>query len=219
LSTDITPVLTKIKKLLALATSSNPNEAASAAAKAQALLMQHNLTMSQIETHGQASPYCEAFVKTGSRVWRQLLLVVLARNNFCEAIYDAATSQSILIGEPPNQEVVSYLYSYLVPQLEAMALTAYRLSGTTVHAKSWKDSFYIGALNSIKERLEAQRREMAAASNACRSLVVVKDAELKAALHRLHPHLRKAPPKNVRSSGFYEGVEAGKRVALHKGIE
>jgi hypothetical protein len=74
-----TTVLTKIKKLLALSTSSNPNEAASAAAKAQELLMQHNLTMSQIETHGQESQYCEAFVNTGSRVWRRLLLTAIAQ--------------------------------------------------------------------------------------------------------------------------------------------
>src|SRR5439155_27189213 len=104
MAVDITPVLTKIKKLLALSASSNPNEAALAAAKAQELLMQHNLTMSQVETHGE-SKYGEAFVKTGSRVWRRLLLAVIARNNFCEMVYDAATSQAILIGESHNQEV------------------------------------------------------------------------------------------------------------------
>ncbi len=76
-------VLSKIKKLLALSTSSNPNEAALAAAKAQELLMIHNLTLSQVEAQGEEK-YCEAFVKTGSRVWQRLLLTVIARNNFCE---------------------------------------------------------------------------------------------------------------------------------------
>jgi hypothetical protein len=220
LTTDITPVLTKVKKLLALSTSSNPNESASAAAKAQALLMQHNLTMSQVETQDKASSYGQTFVKTGSRVWRHYLLGVLARNNFCEVVYDTATSQACLIGEQQNQEVVTYLYTYLVSQLEPMALTAYKLSGSSIHAKTWKDSFYIGAVQSIKERLEAQKNEMVAASNACRSLVVVKDAELKAAMYKLFPNIRKSTPKRIRcSNGFHEGREAGKCVALNKSIE
>ena len=220
MTTDITPILTKIKKLLALSTSSNPNEAALAAAKAQELLMQHNLTMSQIETHGQESQYCEAFVKTGSRVWQRLLLAVIARNNFCESIYDPRMKSAVLIGEPHNQEVVIYLHQYLVGQLETMAAVAYKLSGTRVHAKSWLDSFYVGAINSIHERLEAQKREMAAASNACKSLVIVKDAELQAAMYKLYPHIRTARAKRIRSSnGYHEGVEAGKRVTLNKAIE
>lgn len=217
---DITPILTKIKKLLALSTSNNPNEAALAAAKAQELLMAHNLTMSQVETHGQESQYCEAFVKTGSRVWQRLLLTAIARNNFCESIYDPQMKSAVLIGEPHNQEVVIYLHRHLVSQLETMAAVAYKLSGTRMHAKSWLDSFYVGAVNSIHERLEAQRREMAAASNACKSLVMVKDAELKAAMYKFCPNIKTAPAKRIRSSnGYHEGVEAGKRVALNKAIE
>jgi hypothetical protein len=213
-----TAVLSKVKKLLALSTSSNPNEAALAAAKAQELLMQHNLTMSQVETHGE-SKYGEALVQTGSRVWRRMLLTVIARNNFCEVIYDSAIAQAILIGEAHNQEVVAYLYRYLVGQLEPMATAAYRLSSTTVHAKSWLDSFYIGGVESIEERLKMQKIEMIAASNACRSLVVVKDAKLKEAVDKLYPNLRKSGSKRVRSSGYYEGREAGKRVVLSKTIE
>jgi hypothetical protein len=219
LSTDITPILDKIKKLLALSTSSNPNEAALAAARAQELLMKHNLTMSQIETHGQESKYCEAFVKTGSRVWRQLLLTAIAQSNFCDVVYNPQIKSAALIGEPHNQEVVTYLYSYLVGQLEPMAATAYKLSGTRIHAKSWLDSFYIGAVNSIDERLKAQKAEMEATSNACRSLVVVKDAELHAALRKFYPDIKTGAKKRVRQPGFYEGVEAGKKVAISKAIE
>lgn len=216
---DITPILAKIKKLLALSTSSNPNEAALAAAKAQELLMQHNLTMSQIETHGE-SKYCEAFVNIGSRVWQRLLLTAIARNNFCEVIYNPQIKSAALIGEPHNQEVVTYLHNYLVGQLEPMAATAYKISGATMHAKSWLDSFYVGAVNAIYERLVAQKNEMAAASNACKSLVIVKDKELQTAMYKLYPHIRTARAKSVRSSnGYHEGVEAGKRVAINKAIE
>src|SRR2546430_2376324 len=131
---DITPILTKIKKLIALSTSSNLNEAALATAKAQELLMQHNLTMRQVDTHGKQSQYCGTFVKTGSRVWRRMLILVIARNNFCETVYDREIKSVNLIGEPHNQEVVIYLYEYLIGQLEPMAAAAYKLSGTNIHA-------------------------------------------------------------------------------------
>ncbi|HWS84280.1 MAG TPA: DUF2786 domain-containing protein [Ktedonobacteraceae bacterium] len=215
----ITPVLAKIKKLLALSTSSNPNEAAAAAAKAQELLMQHNLTLSQVETEVQASSYKQDFVGTGSRVWKRLLLAVIARNNFCEAIYDSQKSHVIVIGEAHNQEVVTYLYAYLIAQLEPMAVAAYNQSSRTVHAKSWLDSFYIGAVESVSDRLEAHKQEMVAASNECRSLVVVKDAELQDAVQKLYPHTRKGSAKRIRSStGYDEGLEAGKRVPLNKAV-
>ncbi len=182
--------------------------------------MMHNLTMSQIETHGQESQYCEAFVNTGSRVWRRLLLTAIAQNNFCEVIYDPRIKSAALIGEPHNQEVVTYLHNYLVGQLEPMAATAYRLSGTTMHAKSWLDSFYVGAVNAIYERLVAQKNEMTAASNACKSLMVVKDAELQAAMYKFYPNIKTGPTKRIKSSnGYHEGVEAGRRVALSKAIE
>ena len=44
-----TPIIEKIKKLLALANSSNEHEAALAAGHAQRLLSEHNLAMADIE--------------------------------------------------------------------------------------------------------------------------------------------------------------------------
>lgn len=219
MQSDITPILSKIKKLLALSTSSNPNEAALAAAKAQELLMQHNLTMSQVQTQ-EPSSYERSTVQTGKRVWRRLLLTTIAQNNFCESIYNVTQHISVLIGETHNIEVVTYLYQYLIGQLEPMAVAAHQRSIAPVHGKTWFDSFYMGAVNSIHERLEAQKREMEAASNDCRALVVSKDAELKTAVMKFFPNVRNGGTKRVRSAdGYFEGVEAGNRVALNKAIE
>jgi len=113
---DISHILDKIKKLLALSTSSNPNEAASAAAKAQALLAQYNLELSQVEAHGgEASDYGQQDVAVGgvSR-WRKTLMLVLARPNFCAVVSYKGTERVSIVGEPHNLEAVKYLYKYLV---------------------------------------------------------------------------------------------------------
>jgi Protein of unknown function (DUF2786) len=220
MSTDITPILSKIKKLLALSTSSNPNEAALAAAKAQELLMQHNLSMSMIQTQDGGPSYERVFLKLGKRIWRRILLTIIAHNNFCEMIYNVSTSESILIGEAYNREVVTYLYHYLIGQLEPMAHTAYHRSLTAMHASSWMDSFYMGAVESINARLEEQKQEMAAASNACRSLIISKDAELQGAIRRFYPKTQTGGKKRIRSAdGIQAGREAGRKVALNRGIE
>ena len=52
-------IIDKVRKLLLLSQSSNPNESASDAAKAQALIQQYNLELSQIQVAENRGPeYC-----------------------------------------------------------------------------------------------------------------------------------------------------------------
>jgi hypothetical protein len=115
-----------------------------------------------------------------------------------------------------------YLYRYLVDQLEHMAAAAFVLARnyTLMSAQSWKDGFYMGAVQSIYERLDAQKRETVATQDACKALVIVKEAELNKAMHKFHPNTRVAPVKSVKlDSGYKQGAEAGRKVALNKAIE
>src|SRR4051812_49350731 len=69
---DMAPIVEKVRKLLALSTSSNPHEAALAAAKAQNLLAQYNLELSQIDQDKQTR-YEQTTVSAGRHVWRRHL--------------------------------------------------------------------------------------------------------------------------------------------------
>lgn len=213
---DMTSIVDKIRKLFALATSSNPNEAALAAAKAQELLLQHNLTLSQIETQEPASTYKRNWFEVGSRVWRRSLLTVIARHNFCDVVH-CGRGRMAIIGEQHNSEAVQFIYAHLVTELEPMAVAAYLESWGDVPAITWKDGFFMGAVQSIHARLEAQRKQSEASSQACRALVVTKDTQLQDAIQRFYPDVRTARAKSVKSTdGFYQGVEAGKHVTLNK---
>jgi len=100
-----------------------------------------------------------------------------------------------------------------------MATAAYRQSGNSMHARTWKDSFFYGAIASIDRRLKEQAQTFAAVSEQSRAVVVVKDAELHAAMKRYHPNVTPGQRKHLRSQdGFQQGVEAGQRIALHKAI-
>jgi hypothetical protein len=217
---DITPIIDKIKKLLALSTSSNPHEAALAAAKAQEMLARYNLEVSQVQTSEPVSRYEQTALSTGPRVWRRQLLHIIAKYNFCQTIYDSQRKQVLLIGERHNSEAVQVLYEHLAQQLDHMALESYQNSSRELPAITWKDSFYAGAIHSLDLRLCAQQSTFATTSSECRSLVVMKREELHKAVRRLYPNLQNSHAKRVRAcDGYYEGVQAGRNVALHKALE
>ena len=113
-------IIERVRKLLALSTSSNPHEAALAAAKVQELLQQYNLELSQVETATKEQPpaYEHQSVDVGSkRVWKRLLMGAIAHAHFCEAVTMSGTTRLAVIGQKHNIEVAHYLYDYLSRQL------------------------------------------------------------------------------------------------------
>lgn len=80
-------LITKIKKLLALATSSNENEATIAAEKASLLLAQYNLSLADLGTD-QKEEISETVIETTSRTvtWKIILLSGIADANNCDAM-------------------------------------------------------------------------------------------------------------------------------------
>ena len=216
---NIPSILEKVKKLLALATSSNPHEAASAAAKAQELLSTYNLELSQVETDHGGSGYGRTTLEIGPRKWRHELLHVIAANNFCQTLQSG--KRAILIGERHNSEVVEYLYTYLASQLETMATQAYHQAHSDIAAITWKDSFFAGAIISIHDRLRAERQTFEESESSCRALVVTKEKEIQEAIHQMFPNarIRTARAKSVVAcTGYDQGVEAGKHIALRRAI-
>ena len=115
-------ILSRIKKLLALTESrgATPEEAATAAAKAQALLFEHNLTMSAVESHEGAEKgetigkhlYDTAHIEKQYRGWRATLLNVVARYNFCYVVgrIGGVRTQYAIIGKQSNVEIVIFIF-------------------------------------------------------------------------------------------------------------
>lgn len=215
-------IIERVRKLLALSTSSNPNEAANAAAKAQELLQQYNLELSQVQANEQRGP---EYIKSGAvlggkQKWRHILLEVLCSHNFCKSFYYQGTPRAVIVGEKHNIEVVEYLYEHLLHELPLMASAAYKQSGSVAHPVTWKDAFYIGATRSISERMHEERARFEQESNNTRTLIVLKDKELQQAVQQFFPNTARARAKRVRSvEGYVEGVKAGQTVALRKAVE
>ena len=236
-------ILEKIKKLMRLADvkrGATPAEAATAAAKAQALLLEHNLVMDDIgdlESHledekiGASIVDLEATYQTSR--WHARLMHKISKPLFCRTIYHPAKAGKAgrvsLIGKKSNVEVVKYFYSYLYQTIDQMALE-YREGWKEKMDKAGKKyipdessrvriDFCIGAVDVVGDRLDEQYKKRTTADATSTALVVVNDNALDAATKAAFP--RTAPTTTNRKSNHDArgaGQEAGKKIHLHQGV-
>jgi TfoX/Sxy family transcriptional regulator of competence genes len=83
-----------------------------------------------------------------------------------------------------------------------------------VHGRTWRNSFLLGAVNRLAQRLDARRAETAAAGENGRALVLVKTA-VDREIERRHPELERSDYRPSVAPGAYE---AGSRAAKHLDI-
>ncbi len=107
------------------------------------------------------------------------------------------------------------LYRYLEAQLVVIsaAATATRRE-RRVHGRTWRNSFLLGAVGRIGQRLDARRAETAGAGENGRALVLVRTA-VDGEIERRHPELESSGYRaSVARSAYEAGSHAGKHVDL-----
>lgn len=156
-------IIDKVRKLMRLAESPNANEAAAAAAKAQQLIDEHNLSaaMLTLET-GVEEPDedIEDFGKKGAPLdsrpkadrWRITLASNVAYGNGCRIYYTGGTIA--LVGRPSDADAVRYLYGYLAREVDRLAERDGRGCGRT-----WRNNYRLGVVDTISRKLREQREK------------------------------------------------------------
>lgn len=240
-------ILIKIKKLLNLANDpSNEHEAANAAAKAQEMLLKFNLSEEQLDgvRTDRAEKYTREFY-TGHRTgvnevrWKILLAFAVAKGNLCKVVHIGGSKQICWIGKPSNIEVAKFLYETLVHDLEQISdrkwkaiLQARKLAMAdpervklkdpslfSVHGKTWKKSFFLGAVETISERLREGLSELSTDTQ-MNALIVTSNKELQNYFKELYPRTRSfgGDNGNIHYAGYNAGREAGKTIQFRRGV-
>ncbi len=128
-------ILAKIKKVLALTTSDNESEAATAAATAQELLLKYQVSQEELE--GFELEKNEKVVRTRTEgksrrnrvAWNVQLAHIIANSNLCELLFSGP--DLIWIGKPTNIELSQYLHDKLTVDLERIATNAWSARKST----------------------------------------------------------------------------------------
>jgi hypothetical protein len=219
-------VVERIRKLLALSASTNPNEAALAADKAVELAQRHNLDLALIDGR-PSDPYVERSCDVGAASqWRWLLMSAIARANFCRALRRRERGRLLasmfVIGEPHNIAVCEFLFQYLAREIERLASKgwqrAHMVYGEHVEARSWKNDFRRGAVATIDGRLRERSQLFAEGSARAEALVLTKDAALIEAVERFHPNVPTTTVRVRAGAAYQQGQWAAREIALQRAV-
>ena len=117
-------ILDRVKKLLALSTSSNVHEAATAAAAAQKLMLEHKLTEADVSDtqEGQMFELSMGAAGFASR-WKFVLVTAVARAFFCEAVgLRVGKRRKVrIVGRKEDVEIAARVFRYLHAEINRLA--------------------------------------------------------------------------------------------------
>lgn len=213
-------VIDKIRKLMALSTSSNEHEAAAAAAKAQELLLKHNLDVSVLSSKEEQPTATKVdFTLGDTAAWLAQLVNGVAESHFCCIVlsyrWKGHTTKRervfYMFGRPENVEVARYMSEYLHG-------TIMRLARATRGSNAYQNAFRHGCVQTVVQRLRAGMKKFEAESSDTRALVVVLNEAAVALKDQTFPELSKGRRSRFGYDGYEAGREAGKNIGLHAGL-
>lgn len=205
----------KIKKIIALSSSSNEHEAKLAWKKAQTLLLEFNLTLDEFSGEEQRKKDIAKdtyFMGSKRALWRSTLLHMIAKNFLCTTVRVVDSNKLYVIGEQHNIDIVKELATSIEKQLELFAEVAYALNGGVAYNKrSWKTAWYEGAMKTLDERFQA------ITNNNIKALIVVTQEELEQKKKEFFPKIFTGVARVVKNAGAYhQGRQDGHKVTIHK---
>lgn len=210
----IEDVISKVRKLYALAeANANENEAAVAVAAAEKLLQQYRLSRAEVEAHSDVQAEiptedAEPVETYTSRVpvWQQVLVGTLASHYGC-VIYQARSSKQTairIVGCPSDVRLFRVQYDRVKAQIDRLTL-----KNGLGRGRSFCDSYRKGLVVVVHERLIAMRAEVRQAATST-ALVKLDEREVMAArrLMDTHSNIRTSRPTPLRV--YNDGYEAGR---------
>lgn len=162
-------IVDRIRKLLALATSDNVNEAASAAAKAQELIERHNIDRAMLaedkpDEHPLEDVVTQSiydFPTSRAETWQIVIAQGVTGANGCKVYISKRGENPNLVGIGPLTSLLicSELMSWLTGEVERLLKEEESRARTNDHMRAWRNSFRVGAASTIANRLRAAKAE------------------------------------------------------------
>ncbi len=224
-------VLAKVRKLFELSTSSNENEAASAASKARELLSRYNLSVADLPTEEMRSVISatEASLEVGRilKNWVKGLLIHVAQGFDCEHIIRrrrAADPVLTFIGTSADAEVAVHTFVFLHRELNRFAdkaLPRLKRENRGWNSTSLRYAYLDGAVRRIGERLREETRAFKDAErNDCQALVLAKKQMISSYMAKTFSQIRTeyARRRMVSIHAFEKGYEDAGSICLRPAL-
>lgn len=224
METSNNPIIEKIRKLLALANSSNEHEAALAAGHAQRLLSEHNLAMADVEAkeqQPQSADKIETTVPKSLPKWVRNLSGGVCSAFDCQAIHHPAQGKMSFIGVGADVQIAAYTFAYLDRTVRRLCSSymKYRVNDSNLSNRNkelMRQSYYLGAVSTINSQLVQQKVQTPITPGA---LMPIKEGLIKKAMSELGAiRTVRGRRSYINSNAYSQGQTDGKNVSVHKGV-
>ncbi|MBU0480077.1 MAG: SprT-like domain-containing protein [Proteobacteria bacterium] len=223
-------IITRVHKLLALAGSANSNEASLAMQKANEAIRKYNLELLQGDRE-QNHTYTIIHLNAGRIKGYQRQICAILRDFFFVKIITSSSYHPLknkkyrtieILGSTENVAIAEHCYHFLENRLKT--LWGKEKHKFRAHARTEKNSYYLGLLKGFAEKLSAEKKEWDAKlpsggdGEKIRALMLVEDKCLDGYVARRFPKLKTTACRGTRicRNTFDDGVRTGRKITVHK---
>ncbi|MBN1652612.1 MAG: DUF2786 domain-containing protein [Deltaproteobacteria bacterium] len=214
------PVLERVARLLALARSSNQNEAQAAMNAAQRLMLKYNLTA--MDTRERSEFGFRHLGEPSGRIneGQRVLAQILAEHFFVDAIWvpvwrvlrGKRGTVLEVCGTRANLEMAEYVHSFLTRTADRLWREHKRINA--IESNRDRLAYLAGVMTGFYHKLNLQKHQ-----HKQEGLIWIGDPALREYLRRRHPYTRCSYYGTSRSNPAHgHGRAAGERIVLNRGL-
>jgi len=220
-------LIRKVKLLMQLAESDNPNEAAQASAKANELILKHNLD--RLNSHREQR-YASGHLGTPALrhpTCNMLITSLLEQHYFVQVVWISAYVVEKgkmgrvpeVSGTPENLQIASYVYDYIRNYTESQWQKYRRETRAGGRGRS---SFARGVVEGFLEKLNERKNDCLSAirqSPNSHAVIQLEDPELQTYLQRRYNRLRSISRKTTCDTDIHAaGQSRGRSLVISRGL-
>ena len=209
-------VLRKVKKLMALTTSSHPNEAEQAMLKSRQLLLKHNLEPQNLQPEIDDKIFVQRILQQKKETAKMRAIGAILKTFFISIIYHRGTQFTYLeiMGNAVNIEIAEYVAQFLQAEMDNLWNGIKRT--TALKGAIAKNSFFLGIAKGYCNKIEALKKEHP--QEMTKALIIL-EKQLIDAQAMVYPRLssRKTSAHYCASSASL-GEKAGRQLNINPAI-
>lgn len=215
-------IIKKIQNLLALANSSNENEASLAANMANKLLTKHNLSLQQIQKREKT--FGSNRIETGKRRFaseltyvsslvEEFFFVRIIHSRHRDFMGKLSNYTMLVIGESHNVMIAEYVIEFLSRSFKENFKNYRKATGCPISSKK---SYYYGLFAGLHKKLKESVQTVQAETG----LVLVPDADLDKHIRDNFNNLKTSKEKGrlTDSAAVQQGKEDGQKINIARGM-
>lgn len=204
-------ILDKISNLMKRAEEKDDAEGQASILLAQKLMAKHNISVSQVKIHESKSEVNESRVEFGRMIWWYAELAATIASHFrCSCMKHG--SSVIFVGLDEDAEIATAVYQGAIDHIK------YRRRQMTWASKDEKNSYIVGFMCGLDDKLEAQKAALERESDST-ALVLQTPAEVKDYIknNTTSSYKTATQVRDIDIESYFMGLDEGKHAELNSG--